>query len=135
MNDVASMLDLLLWKCSNMKRGAKGTLYPRSCHEGAGGSRCIALFFLSLTSAIDEGGWSTPRHSRFALPIVMEAGWAPGSVWTGAEYLAPNRDLFPRWCSSYRMLVQITLFRPARIRKSVQFNLTFDDFISELNKH
>ena len=31
---------------------------------------------LFLTSAIDGSGWSTPLPTRFALPIVMEAGWA-----------------------------------------------------------
>jgi len=28
-------------------------------------------------------------------PIVQEAEWAPGPVWTGAENLAPNRDSIP----------------------------------------
>jgi hypothetical protein len=47
---------------------------------------------LSLTSALDEGGWSTPRPGRFTpgnntVLIVQEAGWAPGPVWTGAENL------------------------------------------------
>ena len=37
--------------------------------------------------------WSTPRPGRFTpgnkpVPIVQEAGWAPGPVWIGAEYLA-----------------------------------------------
>ena len=41
------------------------------------------------------GGWSAPRPGRFTpgegpVPIVQEAGWAPGPVWTGAEYLAPT---------------------------------------------
>ena len=50
---------------------------------------------LSLTSALDGGGWSTPRPGRFTpqerepVPIVQEAGCAPGQVWTGAENLAP----------------------------------------------
>ena len=42
------------------------------------------------------------RHSPAALPpgkdpvsILQEAGWAPGPVWTGAENLAPPRDLIP----------------------------------------
>ena len=42
-------------------------------------------------------GWSGQRHSRAAftpgkdpVPIVQEAGWAPGLVWTGAENLAPT---------------------------------------------
>jgi hypothetical protein len=41
------------------------------------------------------GGWSTPRPGRFThgkcpLPIVKEAGWAPGPDWTVAENLAPT---------------------------------------------
>ena len=40
-------------------------------------------------------GGSAPRPGRFTpgkdpVPIVQEAGWAPGTVWTGAENLAPN---------------------------------------------
>ena len=46
---------------------------------------------LSLTSALDEGGWSTPHLGHFtpgkdSVPIVQEAGWVPGPVWTGAIY-------------------------------------------------
>jgi len=38
---------------------------------------------LSLTSAFDVGGWSTPRsghftHGRVSVPIVQEAGWVHG---------------------------------------------------------
>jgi hypothetical protein len=49
---------------------------------------------LSLTSALDGGGWSTPRHGRFTpgkdpVPILQEAGWASGPVWTSAENLRP----------------------------------------------
>jgi len=48
---------------------------------------------LSLTSALDEGVWSSPRPGRFSpekdpVPIVQEVGWAPGPVWMVAE----NRD-------------------------------------------
>ena len=42
-------------------------------------------------------GWvvnATPRslypRERDPVPIVQEAGWAPGPVWTGAEELAPT---------------------------------------------
>ena len=42
-------------------------------------------------------GWmvsATPRplypRERDPVPIVQEAGWAPGPVWTGAENLAPT---------------------------------------------
>ena len=39
--------------------------------------------------------WSTPRHRPLypheidVVPIPQVAGWAPGTVWTGAENLAP----------------------------------------------
>jgi hypothetical protein len=50
---------------------------------------------LSLTSALDGCGWSTPRPGRFTpgndpVPSVQEAGWAPGPVLTGAKNLAQN---------------------------------------------
>ena len=40
-------------------------------------------------------GWSKPRPGRFTtgndpVPIIQEAGWASGPVWTGAENLAPT---------------------------------------------
>jgi hypothetical protein len=48
---------------------------------------------LFLTSALDGGGWSMPRPSRFTpgkdpVHFVYEAGWTPGPVRTGAENLA-----------------------------------------------
>ena len=58
---------------------------------------------ISLTSALDGGGWSTPLPGRFTpgkdpVTIVQEAEGALGPVWTGAENLAltgirsPNRQ-------------------------------------------
>jgi hypothetical protein len=46
------------------------------------------------TPALDGGGWSMPHPGHFtpgkdSVPIVWEAGWAPGPVWAGAENLAP----------------------------------------------
>ena len=37
-----------------------------------------------------EGSVSCPGRSLRPVPIVQEAGWAPGPVWTGAENLAPT---------------------------------------------
>ena len=62
----------------------KGEIHPRTGHEvpeGEYGYSCT----LSLTSAPDVGGWSTPRPGRFTsgnepVPIVQEAGWAPEPV-------------------------------------------------------
>jgi hypothetical protein len=47
------------------------------------GDRGIAL--LSLDLGARRGGWSAPRLSRFtpgkeAVPIVHDAGWAPGPI-------------------------------------------------------
>jgi hypothetical protein len=48
---------------------------------------------LSLTSALEGSGLSTPRPARFTpgkdpVPTVQVAGWASGPVWTTAENLA-----------------------------------------------
>jgi hypothetical protein len=64
----------------------KGNVHPRTGHEGPEGKQRYS-FTLSLTSALDGGGWSSPRPGRFtpgnySVPIVQEAGWAPGPVWT-----------------------------------------------------
>ena len=47
---------------------------------------------LSLTSALDTSGWSTPHPGCFTpgkdtVHTVLEDGWATGPVWTGAENL------------------------------------------------
>jgi len=45
------------------------------------------------------GGWSPPRPRRFnhrvrnPVPIIQEAGWAPGQVWTREENLAPPTEI------------------------------------------
>jgi hypothetical protein len=51
---------------------------PRTGHEGPEGEYRFSST-LSLTSALDGGGWSTPRQGRFTpgndtVPIVQEAG-------------------------------------------------------------
>jgi hypothetical protein len=53
-----------------------------------------------LTSALERGGWSAQRPGRFTpgkdpVPIVQDAGWASGPVWTCAKNLAPHRDTIP----------------------------------------
>jgi hypothetical protein len=61
-------------------------------------------FILSLTSALNGGGWSTPRSGRFTTrkdlkPTVKEAGCAPGTVYTGIR--SPDRPV--RSKSLYRL--------------------------------
>ena len=50
---------------------------------------------LSLTSALYGGGGQRPAPAALPpgkdpVPIVQEAGWAPGPVWTCAENFAPT---------------------------------------------
>ena len=52
----------------------------------------IDVLFFSISS-LDGGGWLTPRFGPFTngndpVPIVYEAVWTPGQVWTEAENLA-----------------------------------------------
>ena len=63
-------------------------------HEGPEGKQMYSST-LSLTSALGGDGWSTSHpgpltSGKDPVPIVQEAGWAPGQVWTGAENLAPT---------------------------------------------
>ena len=56
--------------------------------------------YSSITVALEGGEWSAARPSctlppgKDPLPIVHEAGWAPGPVWTGGKS-HPHRDLIP----------------------------------------
>ena len=79
------------------KKG-KGKVHPRTGHEGPEGGQMYSST-LPSTSALVGGGWLTPRPGRFTagkdpVPIVQEAGWAPGAVWTGAENLAVPSELY-----------------------------------------
>ena len=49
-----------------------------------------------MTAALEGGEWSAARPGphfnpgKEPVPIVQEAGWAPGPVWTGVENLVPT---------------------------------------------
>jgi len=52
-----------------------------------------------MTAALEGGEWSAARFGRTypvkePIPILQEAGWAPGPVWTGGKS-RPNRDSIP----------------------------------------
>ena len=63
----------------------------RKAHRG---SKVIALLFLDHGTRRGWGVSVTPRPlfspRKDPVPLVQEAEWAPGSVWTGAENLAPT---------------------------------------------
>jgi hypothetical protein len=56
--------------------------------------RGIALLFYDLGTrrgwVVSVTPWPYFTHGKDPVPILQEAGWAPGSVWTGAEKLAPT---------------------------------------------
>jgi hypothetical protein len=63
----------------------------RTAHRG---SRGIPLPFHDHSIRRGEGASLRPRPlitpRKVQVPIVQEAGWAPGPVWTGAENLEPT---------------------------------------------
>jgi hypothetical protein len=68
--------------------------HPITGHQGPKGGAEVLLYSFS-TSALGGGGFSARRPGRFtagkdSVPIVQEAGWAPGPVWTCAKNLAPT---------------------------------------------
>jgi len=80
---------------------SKCKVHPRRSHEGPEGEYRYS-YTLSLTSALEEGGSSTPRPSRFPPgkntrnPLCRRLGGLPGPVWTVVENLSPHRDSIPR---------------------------------------
>jgi hypothetical protein len=73
------------------------------------GSRGIALLFHDLGTRWGwvVGGWAAFTPGKDPVPIIQEAGWAPGPVWIGTENLAPtgirSPDLAARSESLYRL--------------------------------
>ena len=72
----------------------KDKVLPITGHEGPEGKQMYSST-LPSTSALD-GGWvvsTTPRPpypGKDPVPIVQEAAWAPGPVWTGTRNLSPT---------------------------------------------
>jgi hypothetical protein len=67
----------------------KGKGHPITGHKGPTGGVEVKPYSFS-TPARAGGGWSAPRPGRFTpekylVPIVQEAGWTPGPVWTCAK--------------------------------------------------
>jgi hypothetical protein len=77
-----------------------GRFQPFIGHKGPWGEQRYSST-LFLTSALEGGGGVsvTPRPHltprKEPVPILQEAGWASGPVWTGAENLTPHRDSIP----------------------------------------
>jgi len=81
-----------------------------------------------MTTELGGGEGSTPRPGRFTpgkdpVPIVQEAGWAPGPVWTGAENLAPTGIRPPDRPESSQSLYPTTLHGPHFNTRSYLFSI------------
>jgi hypothetical protein len=51
--------------------------------------------------------WPLYPQERDPVPIVQEAGWAPGQVWMGEEYLAPTSIQSPDHPVCSKLLYQL----------------------------
>ena len=111
-----------LRKTFGPKRQEESKVQPLTGHEGPEGEQVYSST-LPSTSVLDGGGWSAPRPGRFTpwkdpVPIVQEARWAPGPVWTGAENLAPTGIRSPdrpaRSKSLYRLGYPVLRLRQIR---------------------
>jgi hypothetical protein len=52
-------------------------------------------FYLRIVVIVVLCSWSDRSAQDDPVPIVQEAGWAPGPAWRGAQNLAPHRDSIP----------------------------------------
>ena len=89
----ATALMLLVTGCW-MRTGlskVRGNVRPITCHEGPEGEWRYN-YTVSLTSALDMGGWLTPCPGLFTTgeKSGTHYRWAPGPGLTGAEKLAPT---------------------------------------------
>jgi hypothetical protein len=64
-----------------------------------------------------------PPQARERVPIVQEAGWAPGLVWTGAENLTPNRNRSPDCAAHSESLYQLSYPGPLHIQQYINKSL------------
>jgi hypothetical protein len=91
----------------------KGKVHPCTGRTAHRGSRGLALPFIDHGTRRGAGSASRPGRPlprKDPVPVVQEAGWAPGLVWTGAENLVPTRirslDRPARSQSLYRKVKQ-----------------------------
>jgi len=81
----------------------------RTAHRG---SRYIALLFLDHGTRMGCGVNVTPRPHftprKDPVPIVQEAGWAPGPVWTGAQIPAPTVIRTPHFPAHSQSLYRLS---------------------------
>jgi hypothetical protein len=88
---------------------------PRTCHEGP--ERSIGISTLSLTSALDAGGWSTPHPGRFIPGKQTRYHCTGGCVGLetgldGCGKSCPHRDSMHGPSSPWRVVIPTEPSRP-----------------------
>jgi hypothetical protein len=116
---------LMFDRCCQVVKSKVKVKVPRIRSEGLEGGRGIAVPFLDLGTR--RGGWSAPRPGRFTprkdpVPIVQEAGWAPGPVWPCAKNLAPTGIRPPDRPDRSHSLYRLS-YRPPQVVKSTPYIL------------
>ena len=90
-----------------------------------------------MTAAVEEGEWSAARPGwtlppgKDTVPILQEAGWAPGTDWTG-EKSRPHRDSIPDRPARSQSLYRLS-YRAHNIKTSSHVNI-LDQGTIVLNK-
>ena len=90
---------------------------------------------LSLPRHLDGDGWSSPHPGRFTpgkdpVPIVQEAGWAPGLVWTGVKNLAPTRMRSPDRPARCELMYRLCCPSPLSAKVQYLFPFSFPVLLS-----
>ena len=102
--------------CIYISGKGKGKFRPKTDHESPEEQTYSST--LSLTSALDRGGWLTPRPGRFTPGKETRYTHSIGCwvvsrpIWTGAENLAPHLDSIPGSPSPLRVTIVTELSRP-----------------------
>jgi hypothetical protein len=100
------------WLMLHFILAGKGKVLTRTGHEGPEGEQRYGST-LSLTPALDGGGWSTPRPGRFTPGTHCIRGCVgPRAGLDGCEKSRPHRDSIPGPSSPYRVAIPTTLYRP-----------------------
>jgi len=96
----------------------------RTAHRG---SRGIALLFHDCGTRREWGVIITTRPlftpGNDPVPIIQEAGWASGPVWTGGENLAPTGIRYPDRSARRKSLYRLSY--PAHDTDERQFEISF----------
>ena len=97
---VPSLLLLGLHTRKKPQKGKKGKVHSGRGHKDPEGEEQRYSSTPSSPLLLERGRWLTPCPycsipRKDLVPIVQEAGWAPGQVWMGAEKSCPHQHLIP----------------------------------------